>query len=181
MMKTWNKFLDEKENNDHDFSSTQINLPKKLADEIIAWGREHIPNSFLYNNDKGRENEIHVTALYGLRDKKPDKVKEVLKDQKSVKLKLGKISAFIDNGEYDVIKIDVNSPNLHKLHKLLKSLPHCDSHPKYIPHVTLAYVKKGKGKRIIGNGIFDGEIIESDKLTFNSFNGEKTEIKLTKG
>ena len=176
MMRTWNKFLDEKEG-ERDFSSTQINLPKPLAEEIIAWGRENIPDSFLYQ-ETGREEKMHITVLYGLRDERPDKAKEILEKEKAVKLKLGKISAFDTSGEYDVIKIEVNSPGLHKLHRLLQALPHEDSHPKYNPHVTIAYVKKGKGKRIIGNGMFDGELIETNKIMFNSKNGEKTEIKL---
>ena len=176
-MRTWTKFLDEKEG-EHKFSSTQINLPKLLANEIATWGRKHIPDAFLYS-DEGRENETHVTVLYGLRDEGCDKVKEILEKQSPIKFKLGKISAF-ENGEYDVIKIEVNSPGLHKLHRLLKALPHHDSHPKYQPHVTIAYVKKGKGKRIIGNGTFEGEIIEANTVVFTSKNGGKTEIKLKK-
>ena len=52
-------------------------------------------------------NEINITAVFEL--------------LKPVKFKLGKITAFTTNGEYDVIKIDVNSPALHKLNKLLKT------------------------------------------------------------
>ena len=161
-MKTWNNFLDEKENQ-HDFSSTQINLPKTLANEIIAWGREYIPDSFLYNKQESRELEIHVTVLYGLRDEDPDKVKEILETERPVKFKLGKISAFDTNEEYDVIKIEVISPNLHKLNKLLKVLPHQDSHPRYNPHVTI-----------------EGEIISAKEVIFSSYNGQKTEIELKK-
>ena len=175
MTRPWAKFLDEKES-EREFSSTQINLPKPLAKEIIAWGYENIPDSYLYSED-GRELNPHITVLYGLRDESPNKVKEILEQEKSIKLKLGKISAFETPG-YDVIKIEINSPGLHKLHRLLESLPHQDNHPRYNPHVTIAYVKKGKGKRVIGNGIFDGEIVESQKIMFGSKNGEKTIIEL---
>ena len=176
-MKAWNKFLDEKEGQQHDFSSTQINLPKSLANEIIEWGREHIPDSFLYETE-GREDEIHVTVLYGLRDEEPDNVKEILEKEKQIKFKLGKISLFNTNEEYDVVKIEVESPGLHKLHRLLQALPHMDSHPKYNPHVTIAYVKKGKAKRIVGEPHFEGEIITGKEIIFSSFNGEKTKIQL---
>jgi 2'-5' RNA ligase len=180
-MKTWTQFLDEKLNQEHDFSSTQIDLPKSLATEIIIWGRKNIPNSFLYTKeDHGREDEIHVTVLYGLKDEHPDRIKEILEPQRPVKFKLGRVSAFDSDNEYDVIKIDVNSPDLHKLHKLLKILPHEESHPRYQPHVTIAYVKKGKGKKIIGDGTFDGEVIDSKKVIFSSYNGNKTEIELKK-
>ena len=104
-----------------------------------------------------------------------------MEQERPVKFKLGRISAFDNNEEYDVIKVEVISPDLHRLHKSLKALPHHDKHPRYQPHVTIAYVKKGKGKRIIGNGAFDGEIVKSDKVTFVSFNNEKTEIELKKG
>ena len=176
-MTKWNKFLDEKEGQQHDFSSTQINLPKNLAKEIIIWGREQLPDSFLYQAE-GREDEIHVTVLYGLKDEQPNQVKEILEKQKQIKFKLGKISLFDTNEEYDVVKIEVESPGLHKLHKLLKALPHQDSHPKYNPHVTIAYVKKGKAKRIVGNSHFEGEIILGKEVIFSSFNGEKTKIAL---
>ena len=183
---TWQKFLDEKENQQRDFSSTQINLPKAITNEIIAFSKEHIPDSFLYqkeNNaydDYGREINSHVTILYGLKDEDPDAAKKILEQQRPVVLKLGRISAFDTNDEYDVIKIDVNSPDLHKLHKLLKALPFHNDYPRYQPHVTIAYVKKGKGKRIIGNGTFDGEIIKTNKVVFSSLNGDKTEIELKK-
>jgi len=175
-MKTWQQFLQEKKNTNYDFSSTQVNLPHALANKIIKWGKVHIPDNELH--ELGREDEIHATVLYGIHDSEPDAVKKLLKSIQPINIKLGKISLFSDD-EYDVIKIDVRSPDLHKLNaKLRDSLKYTSSHPIYKPHVTIAYVKKGRGKKYDGLDPFDNNSIKINQIIFSSKDGTKTTISL---
>lgn len=91
----------------------------------------------------GREVEPHVTILYGIHtDVADDEVEELIEQIKKPKITLDKVSTF-SNPKFDVIKFDVESDDLHKYNKLLKTLPHTDTYPEYHPHVTIAYLKKG--------------------------------------
>ena len=45
----------------------------------------------------------------------------------------------------DLYAVDVGGARLHELHERLANLPHTSTHPVYVPHLTLAYVKSGKG------------------------------------
>jgi len=177
-MITWQEFL-EKKNTNYDFSSTQVNLPSNLSDKILSWGKNNIPDDVLYDRKGfGREDEIHATVLFGLHDMQPNAVEKILQDAKPIKLELGKISLF-SSDEYDVVKINVKSPDLHRLNtKLKSSLEYTSTHPGYKPHVTIAYVKKGEGKKYDGNKTFDGDDATIDEVIFSSKNGTKTKIRL---
>jgi 2'-5' RNA ligase len=180
MSKTWKQFLTEKYGETHDFSSTQVNLPSGLAGKIIKWGKDNIPEDVLYKSGDsfGREDEIHATILYGLHDKNPKAVKNLIKDVKSLKLKLGKISLFTSD-EYDVVKISVISSDLRNLNSKFKAnLKYSSDYPRYQPHITIAYVKKGEGDKYNGNGQFMGEKAIIDHIIFSSKNNVKTRIEL---
>ena len=179
-MITFQQYLTEKKNVDYDLSSTQVDLPSDIAKGVIAWCKFHIPEDDLYKEgDKfGRENEIHVTILYGLHTANPLEVKKIVKGNKPIKFTLGKISLFSSNSQYDVVKIDVEGQALHQLNKKLKKLKYTSSFPQYHPHITLAYVKKGMGKKHVGVSKFAGEVIISNDIIFSSKNGTKTKIEL---
>lgn len=81
-------------------------------------------------------------------------------------------------GDIDVLKIDVHSPDLHRLNTLLKQLPHVDTHPTYQPHVTLAYVKPGRGAYYAGIGTFAGREFMVDRLVFTDRDENETTIEL---
>jgi 2'-5' RNA ligase len=173
--------LDEKKGQDYNFSSTQIDIPTKIARKIIKWGKENLPNDILYTKDNefGRENEIHVTVLYGLHTNDVQDVMKTLKNEKAVNVRLGTISLFDTNPDYDVVKIDVKSAPLHRLHKKLKKeLKHTSSFPVYHPHVTIGYVKKGSCSHLSQNKEFAGISFTSNEVIFSPAKGEKTEVFL---
>jgi 2'-5' RNA ligase len=180
-MTKWEQFLVEKKGQTYDFSSTQIDLPVEIARKIVAWGKENIPDDQLHVDEdggKGREDEIHVTVLFGLHDATPFRVRSVLEGHKPIKIELGTTSVFTNSDQFDVVKINVISPDLHELNKALKdACPHTCKYD-YSPHVTVAYVKKGKGWQHGRDDEFLGEKFVADEVTFSSKLKKKTKIKL---
>src|SRR5262245_48786792 len=128
----------------YDYSSTQIYLPDDLSAEIVDWGYKHVPPTDLYvdatDPSFGRENEIHITVLYGILSDDPGLIQILLTGVSPIPCTLGRISTFDSNPKFDVLKIDVKSPELYDLHKKLQSLPNNDTYPVYQPHVTIAYL-----------------------------------------
>jgi 2'-5' RNA ligase len=175
--KQW--ILAEKRGETYSFSSTHVTFPDDISKKVIEWGKKHISDKLLVDKDKahGREDEIHVTALYGLHTESPKDVQTILKDFAPFDIRLGKVSKFEGNG-YDVIKFDVHSGPLRKLHKALQQLDHTSSHKIYHPHCTIAYVKSGSCDHLLGNEDLNNLKTTANSITFSSKNGQKTEIKL---
>lgn len=79
-----------------------------------------------------------------------------------------------------MVKVDVTSPDLMRLNRLISSSLRCtDTFPVYKPHVTLAYVLPGKGQRYAGMTDVDGMELTFDAMTFSDLDGEKTKLRLT--
>ena len=167
---------------DYSYSSTQVNVEDPLRSKILEWSKNNIPDSHLYTDEEnhGREDTPHITILYGILTQDPEKVKDVLEPEKGpIEVTLGKTSIFENSDDYDVVKIGVKSPDLHKLNKLLSdSLDNENSYPEYKPHVTIAYVKRGKGKLYSGLDVFEGEALSFDSVRFSDKKENATTIKL---
>ncbi len=166
----------------HDYSSTQVNLPENEAQRFRDFGGK-IPDSQLYIDPKegyesGREDTPHITVKYGLDTVEPKDVEPLLADQRPIAAKLGKVSIFeVDN--YDVVKVDIESPELHALNKkIADNLKVTDTYPDYKPHATIAYVKKGEGQKYAGDTSFEGDEITFDSLVFSGKDGRDTVIPL---
>jgi hypothetical protein len=167
----------------YDYSSTQVDLPGDLSKDVISWGKK-IPEGEIYTDEDGgcgREDEIHVTLLYGLTGADPEGVNGILKSVKPFEITLGKITSFSEPEDYDVLKIDVDSPELHRLHYLMeKELPNENKYPQYKPHVTIAYLKKGAAEKYVGDDTFNGKKFKADSVIFSPKDkGKKMSIKLT--
>lgn len=166
----------------YNYSSTQIYLPDELSDEIVEWGNRHVPDKDLYIDPTdpsfGRENEIHITVLYGIHSDDLKPIQSILAGVKPIRCKLGRITAFDSNAKFDVLKIDVTSPDLHALNVKLQALEHSNGYPVYKPHVTIAYVNKDKGKRWLNCKAFlDRDFVAYD-LIFSSKSGKKTALPI---
>lgn len=164
----------------YDFSSTQINLPFSLSTLIVNWGTIHLSNDIIFQVDGnyGRENEIHITLLYGLLQDKPEEVEKYISRFNSFKVQLGKVSKFDNNPKFDVVKIDVISDELVKLNSLLKvKFRHANRYPVYHPHVTIAYINKGEDCNF-DKEAFEGTEFEVKSVIYSSKDGVKTPIFL---
>lgn len=163
----------------YDFSSVQMEFPGKIAEEIRSWGRENIPGDIL--TDKGREDDIHVTVKYGIHITDFTELREIFIDEKPVKVTLGKITLFETSDEFDVVKIDLHSPDLQRLNKVInKNFEVTDTHPVYHPHCTIAYVKKGTGCTFNGRTDFEGREIVLNRVVFSGKDNRTTEFSIKK-
>lgn len=161
-------------------SSVQINLPKSLADKIVEWGHEHVPDSDVYEEPGcGREDEIHVTVFYGIKGEGAATVRSVCRDFKPFSVELGRISLFTTNPDFDVLKIEAISHDLHDMNKAIRrKVNYVETFPEYNPHVTIAYLKKGRGWKHEGVDAFDGTLFNARTILFSDRSGHKSVIPL---
>jgi|PlaIllAssembly_1097288.scaffolds.fasta_scaffold02258_3 2'-5' RNA ligase len=163
--------------NGHDYSSTQINLPPNVATEVKALAAV-IPDDVLAED--GREDRPHVTVKYGLHGNDPSTIKPVLAKQPPVAFVLGKTKVF-EKDDCDVVYVEVKSPGLGKLHKAVsEALPNTETYPTYVPHVTVAYVKKGEGQKYAGNATLVGTKVVASEVLFSPKDGTKINLPLGK-
>jgi N12 class adenine-specific DNA methylase/2'-5' RNA ligase len=175
---TTNEVAKEEAPTKHEYSSTQLDLPKKLADTVRRYSKNAIADEDLH--EKGRETTPHVTVKYGLTTENADDVRRIVEAHGPITLTLGKTGVFekAGGGKFDVVQVGVDSPQLHALNSELSKLPNGDEHPTYQPHMTLAYVKPGRGRKYKGSKKLDGQQVTINELTFSSKNGERTTIPL---
>ncbi len=168
---------------EHEHSSTQIDFPEDITQDLRAFG-ENIPDTDLYidpdDPSYGRETESHVTVRYGMDTTDPSQLTPAFKGKAPITGKLGKVSLF-ETDKYDVVKVDVDSPDLRAANKAVGEtveLPG-ETHKEYQPHVTIAYVKKGKGKKYTGNTAFEGRTFSVNRITLSAKDGKSWEYELT--
>jgi hypothetical protein len=162
----------------YDFSSVHVNVPHPLCDQIISWGKKQIKDKDIYVTQKdptfGREDEIHATILYGIHTESPERTINLLKDQGPIKARMGKVGIFSNPNNYDVIMIQIESDDLKRLNKLIVDhIPHTNKYGVYKPHITVAYVKKGKGWKHFGASKWNGTEFECNHAVFSSKDGSK--------
>lgn len=159
-----------------EFSSTQVQLPGVLARKLLAYGRS-IPDEDLAED--GREDDPHVTVKYGLHTAEAGDVRTALSDAVGpVTMTMGKTAVF-EGDDYDVLYVTVSSPALKKLNaKISSSLETTDTHPTYIPHACVAYLKSGLGEKYAGDNRFDGLTADASTIVFSDQESNKTVIPL---
>ena len=125
----------------------------------------------------GLEDEPHCTLLYGLEDSVTvEQVKEILEQHTFGTCKVHNASLF--ENDYDVLKLDVKGDSLHACNKALCELPYNNQYPDYHPHMTIAYLQKGTGKKYCDR--MDGHEYEltPTHAVFSQPDGTKTKIKI---
>lgn len=155
----------------HSFGCATLSLRGPIADKLLALGQSIREEDL---GEDGRETEPHVTIRYGLHTEDVGEVLKILATSGPIPLKLGKVSVFAgaETGKpFDVLKADVESPQLVALHGKLGALPHTDTHPVYKPHATIAYVKAGLGAKYAARM---GDLNATDTITEATYsNAEK--------
>ena len=161
---------------EYSLGSTQFTLLPSAARPFLDFV-ESIPDEQLAED--GRESELHITVLYGLKDTNPAPVRELISHRRPVRLRLGRTSLF-QTDEADVLKLEVFSSQLRSLHNLIReNIPNEYSYPDYNPRLTLAYLKPGEGEQYADDARFEGQEFTFDRLHLCARDGSKTAVQLT--
>lgn len=151
-------------------ASTQIDLPQLKP--LVAQIQRGINLTDVVKFDRNP----HVTVRYGFTDETPEQVQQLLAGAGVIRAKLGKLSAF-ENSDEDVLKVEVDSKQLHDLNKLLESLPNESRFKDYEPHLTIAYLKPGTARKYLDLiNPFEGRTVAVDRITFSDSLRRGTEI-----
>jgi predicted double-glycine peptidase len=161
----------------HDYSSTQLEIENQdLLYRILELGEAVSAQDLA---EKGREEDPHITVLYGLHTRFPEEIRDCIQGFGPIRATFGRLSLFTQE-EAEVLKIEVISSDLHRLHQCLALLEHTDSYSEYSPHLTIAYLVHGRGEHYLSlnqEGIEGVEVL-FDRLTFSNPEGERTVISL---
>jgi len=155
---------------DYKYSCVKIDLPQELSKDVLEWGKKNIPDEDLFTGDEsqGREDDIHITIFYGIKERDPEETGKIIKNIEPFEVRLGLINAFKDKEDYDVLKIEIESGDLERLHyEIEKKVDNKNSYPTYNPHVTISYTKKGVVDKFIGDDSFKGKTFKVSKMIFS--------------
>ena len=126
--------------------------------KIDKWDDDHIggidPNDVYikpYDETYGLEDNPHVTVIYGIHEDgiDPEVLLGVIQDDmEALTVTIDEIGTF-EGDEYDVVKYNVPITDQLKKYRdrFESSFTNTQTFPEYHPHVTLAYVKPGTGKK----------------------------------
>lgn len=154
---------------------TCVRMDSPTSKKIQQWGKNNIPQDELTGD--GFETDTHITILYGICTKNRDIIKNLFAKEKPVKAKLGKIGCFVNNDEFDVVIIKIDSTDLERLHNKIKNELNVNlTHDQYKPHCTIAYVKKGKARKYAGENIFEEKSLTFNKIIFKDGSSQKETI-----
>lgn len=162
------------------YSWCYIELPKYIEKKILEFGNQ-IDKEDLFEEEAegGLEMDTHITLKYELLTDRVKDIKDIFKKEKGGKVTITKSSIF-ETEDYDVVKMSVESDDLQRLHNKVNNLPHEDKYPEYIPHCTIAYVKKGCGKKYDGQFKLD-KSFRFNEIFFGNRDNRNYRILLTNG
>ncbi len=168
--------------NGRKFSSTQFNLSGGLKRQCIRLGEQIDPRDLA---EDGLETDPHITVKYGLLTDDPREVRALLAGANPVEVRFGDLSLFEgdadDPSDFDVLKVAVDSSDIVQLNQLITdSLDNTTTHPNYQPHVTIAYLKAGRGRKYaeeLANNL-EGQTATFDRLVFSDPERNHTYLKL---
>lgn len=176
MIKKYKQFINESRK--HEFGCVMIDVPVKNWDEII----EFIDKDDLYikedDDTYGAQDRPHLTLLYGLhKNVSIDQVKPIFKNIDKINIEIDKVDIF-ENDDFDVVKFNIKPIKLlQDIFDKLSELPNSNNFPDYKPHITIAYVKKGKGKKYLKKD-YKWKVKDIDEITYSHVNGKEYKFKL---
>ena len=126
----------------------------------------------------GIETQPHVTLLYGFHNEvNPTDVLNLVQSYTFSHVKIHNVSLF-ENEEYDVLKFDAESEVLHNVNVELRKLPHTNLYSTYHPHMTIAYLKPGTGKKYLDKLNWVKVMITPKSIVYSKPTGEKIKLDI---
>lgn len=177
-IKLFEEFLNERINTTHDFNCAMLYFDFPA----MATLHQSINPRDIYtvesNEGYGLETEPHCTLLYGIEPQVTvDQVAKKLEGIKFGECKAYNLSLF-ENEDFDVLKFDMEGDNLHNANKALTELPYKTDYPDYMPHMTVAYLKPGKGSEYLKILNSQEHSLKPLHITYSMTDGSKQKIDL---
>lgn len=172
-----------KENSSSTYDYGCVMIYFKFPEIKIIHNKIDIKDIYIEEGDQtyGLEDEPHTTLLFGLHEEVTDEdVKNIINKYTFGECIINTPSLF-NNEKYDVLKFDVDGKNLHSINKDLKQFPFTSTYSDYHPHLTIGYLKVGKGQKYI-------DILNESKLNkfslipqyvvYSKPDGSKSKLKI---
>ena len=178
----------EKEENpaEYEYDCISAIVPENIAAQVRSFA-EGVPDDILYTGDGseedaakyGREMNPHLTLLYGMENSDSSELASTLSSYTSMSGVLGEINLFKQE-DYDVIYVSVNGDDFNASHKALADSVEApgNTHPEYVPHITIAYVRPGEGASFEGNDMLAGKEFETSDVLLQPAEGDDVPITL---
>lgn len=145
---------------EREYGCVMLPLEDDHAAEAEAWTRANVAEEDLA--EEGIVTDPHITLLYGITDDDPQHVNRALLGAYPAWVGYGQLKLF-RNDEADVLYVEVDDyfGDLQAIRsELVNGVPRDpevdSSKGEYIPHLTLAYLKPGRGSKYIAAGGGDG-------------------------
>ena len=137
-----------------DFGYLRITMPRWIEKNIN--GRDILK----------LEHRPHATVYYGADKRDIAQIQEVIETYgRPIRVSLGALNIF-EHEDRDVLYVELVGDSLISLNKQIAKLPNSrpPTHPNFIPHLTLAYLTKGTGRKFVGQTPFH-RIVSARGLT----------------
>ena len=178
-MKTIKTLLTE----NFDYCSTQFDLKLYDKKDMKELFKDFFDEGDVIEDMEGGNifTEPHVTLLYGIKNEEDvEKIKKYLY-KNPIEIQIGKFQLFSpEQADYDTLVAYIDCPEIVKLHDKLKlNIDNDYNYESYQPHITIAYLKKGTGKKyFMKKNPLEGYEAVVSELTFSHRDGKKTKLKL---
>lgn len=170
----------------YSYSCLMARLPAELSDKVRAISAS-IPDRYIFDDgsgEMGREDNPHVTILYGLHTEDPVEVQRKMASLPPIQMTVGQMCSFHGNGRnHVVVRLAVEGEDLIRANRYVtSSFKVTNKFPNYRPHVTVAYLKKMIDEpyyyQRFYNDSLKGMSVVFDTLEFSTPSGQKHEIRL---
>ena len=146
-------------------------VPEFLCDEVVSWCYDQVRDNEIYTDGDmyGRVHNIHLTLLTDVQENNLKCIEDSITDIKCFVCYLGEIRKFTTNSKFDVLYIDVKSPEVIEINKKLSSnIKNSSFYSVYIPHVTICYLEKNAGESFVGNSFFKDKYFNVEDVLFST-------------
>lgn len=159
------------EQQDENFLQLQVDFPS-MRDRVAEWIRDNLRETDVIKVPRSP----HVTLLSGADKRDIQQIQQIASDYgRPIRMSMGALNIF-EHPDRDVLFVEMVGDALPNMRGQLLKLPNrrAQNHA-YLPHMTVAYLRKGTAQRFIGTFPFRG-VVMAFGLTAIDANGIETTI-----